>query len=210
MTAANAMMRLMSERGVESQQDRYARIQKDGIKVFDMEMKQKNIPQDIVDKMHYHCDQYYGCCAIQEQMMEILMDVAGFTLGEANSARKIVGKKQMDKIPQLQEKVLNQAKSKRLGEYIWKYGAGPQMGYSFSIIHALAYSFIGAQARIRVYGNDYFKYLKSRSDAREANRSMFAEPMQIYSNIVDGAGHFGIAKYYNYKFFQNKTPFQYP
>ena len=34
MTAANAMMRLMSEKGKESQQDRYARIQKDGIKVL--------------------------------------------------------------------------------------------------------------------------------------------------------------------------------
>jgi hypothetical protein len=30
---------------------------------------------------------------------------------------------------------------------------------------------------------------------------MFAEPMQIYSNIVDGAGHFGIAKYYQYYFY---------
>jgi hypothetical protein len=28
---------------------------------------------------------------------------------------------------------------------VWRYGAGPQMGYSFSVIHALAYSFIGAQ-----------------------------------------------------------------
>ena len=35
MTAANAMMRLMSEKGVESQQDRYARIQKQGIQLFD-------------------------------------------------------------------------------------------------------------------------------------------------------------------------------
>jgi hypothetical protein len=73
------------------------------------------------------------------------------------------------------------------------------IGYMTSV--SPCYSFIGAQARIRVYGNDYFKYLKSRSDAREANRSMFAEPMQIYSNIVNGAGHFGIAKYYQYYFY---------
>jgi DNA polymerase III alpha subunit len=44
--------------------------------------------------------------AMQEfQMMELLMDVAGFTLGEGNNARKIVGKKQMDKIPELREQV---------------------------------------------------------------------------------------------------------
>ena len=72
-------------------------------------------------------------------------DICGFTLAEANAARKIVGKKQMEKIPELKNKVLSQASSPRLGAYVWKYGAGPQMGYSFSLIHALAYSFIGVQ-----------------------------------------------------------------
>ena len=73
------------------------------------------------------------------------------------------------------------------------------IGYMTSV--SKSYSFIGAWARIRVYGNDYFKYLKSKSDAREANRSMFSEPMQVYSNIVNGAGHFGIAKSYQYYFY---------
>ena len=57
-------------------------------------MKAQHLPQELIDKMHKHCDKYYGCCPIQEQMMEILMDVVGFTLGEANNARKIVAKKQ--------------------------------------------------------------------------------------------------------------------
>ena len=43
-------------------------------------------------------------------------------------------KKQMAKIPELKEKVLKQATSERLGQYVWKFGAGPQMGYSFSIV----------------------------------------------------------------------------
>ncbi len=73
------------------------------------------------------------------------------------------------------------------------------IGYMSSV--SRSYSFIGAWARIKVYGNDYFKYLKSRSDARELNRNMFAEPMQIYSNVVNGVGHFGVVKSYNYKFF---------
>ena len=38
----------------------------------------------------------------------------------------------MSKIPALRQKVLDQAKSPALGRYIWKYGAGPQMGYSFN------------------------------------------------------------------------------
>ena len=103
MTAANAMMRLMSEKGKESQQDRYYRIQKQGIHIFHQEMVNNNLPEEMIIKMHKHCDKYFGCCPIQEQMMEILMDVAGFTLGEANNARKVVAKKQMDKIPQLRE-----------------------------------------------------------------------------------------------------------
>jgi DNA polymerase-3 subunit alpha len=51
----------------------------------------------------------------------------------------------MSKIPALREKVLKTAKSEELGKYVWKFGIGPQMGYSFSLIHALAYSFIGVQ-----------------------------------------------------------------
>ena len=51
----------------------------------------------------------------------------------------------MSKIPALKEQILESAKSLNLGQYVWKYGVGPQMGYSFSIIHALAYSFIGFQ-----------------------------------------------------------------
>ena len=38
----------------------------------------------------------------------------------------------MSKIPGLKQKVLEQAKSPALGNYVWKYGAGPQMGYSFN------------------------------------------------------------------------------
>ena len=89
----------------------------------------------------------YGVPPSQEQLMRILMDenICGFTLAAANAARKLVGKKQMSKIPGLKQKVLEQASSPNLGKYVWDCGIGPQMGYSFSVIHALAYSFIGMQ-----------------------------------------------------------------
>ena len=145
MTAANAMMRLMSEKGVESQQDRYARIQKQGIDVFDAEMRKKHMPEDIIEKMHKHCDKYYGCCAIQEQMMEILMDVVGFTLGEANNARKIVAKKQMAKIPELRKQVYDKMQNDVIADYVWEIAVRPQLGYAFSMNHSLPYSFVGIQ-----------------------------------------------------------------
>ena len=79
--------------------------------------------------------------------MTMLMDkdICDFSLKEANAARKIVGKKQINKIPELHQSILDKAKSNALGQYVWDCGVGPQMGYSFSTIHALAYSFIGYQ-----------------------------------------------------------------
>ena len=146
MTAANAMMRLMSEKGKESQQDRYVRIQKRGLEEFDREMHEAGLDQNMIALMHKHCDQYWGCCAIQEQMMELLMDVANFTLGEANNARKIVGKKQMSKIPELREQVYSKFDRVQSANYFWENAIAPQLGYAFSLNHSLPYSFVGIQS----------------------------------------------------------------
>ena len=146
MTAANAMMRLMSEKDKESQQDRYARIQKAGLDVFHKEMIAAGLDDRMIALMHKHCDQYWGCCAIQEQMMMLLMDVAGFTLGEANNARKIVGKKQMSKIPELREQVYSRFDRVQSANYFWENAIAPQLGYAFSLNHSLPYSFVGMQS----------------------------------------------------------------
>lgn len=145
MTAANAMMRLMSEKDKEPQQDRYIRIQQQGLEVFDKEMTNSNFTLEQKSLMHKHCDKYWGCCALQEQMMELLMDVAGFTLGEANTARKIVGKKQMNKIPELKEKVYGNFNDIKVANYFWENIIAPQLGYAFSLNHSLPYSFVGIQ-----------------------------------------------------------------
>jgi DNA polymerase-3 subunit alpha len=145
MTAANAMMRLMSEKGKESQQDRYVRIQKQGLDVFDREMINADFTDEQRSIMHKHCDQYWGCCAIQEQMMLMLMDVADFTLGEANTARKIVAKKQMDKIPDLKNQVFSRFSNDKTANYFWENAIAPQLGYAFSLNHSLPYSFVGIQ-----------------------------------------------------------------
>ena len=147
MADANGLMRLMaSEPGAEMPLDKYVRY-KNNINQWYMEMDRCGLTKEEQTAIEPHFKSSYGVPPSQEQLMRMLMDenICGFTLAEANAARKIVGKKQMSKIPGLKQKVLESAKSPKLGEYIWKYGAGPQMGYSFSIIHALAYSFIGMQ-----------------------------------------------------------------
>lgn len=150
MTAANAMMRLMSEPGTESQQDRYIRIRDGGIELFDMEMQKAGLPEKTIAAMHQYCDTYYGCCAIQEQMMQILMDkdIANFSLKDANDARKIVAKKQMKRIPKLRQKVYDAIGDEHKADYIWEVAVRPQLGYAFSLNHSLPYSFVGIQTII--------------------------------------------------------------
>lgn len=130
MTAANALMRLMSERGTESQQDRYVRIQKQGLEVFDREMRKHQLPESTIAAMHKYCDPYFGCVPLQEQMMEILMDkdIASFTLGEANAARKIVAKKQMAKIPELKAQLYDRISDKNVADYVWDTAIKPSLG----------------------------------------------------------------------------------
>ena len=146
MADANGLMRLMGEEGQERPLDKYVRFKKD-LRLWYKEMTQFGLTEQEQKYLEPYFKTSYGVPPSQEQLMRMLMDenICHFTLGEANAARKIVGKKQMSKIPDLKKKVLEQASSPKLGEYVWRFGAGPQMGYSFSVIHALAYSFIGVQ-----------------------------------------------------------------
>ena len=147
MSDCNGLMRLMtSSPGEEQPMDKYVRF-KNNIDLWYKEMDNFGLTKEEEKTLEPYFKSSYGVPPSQEQLMLMLMDenICGFTLGEANRARKIVGKKQMDKIPALRQKVLAQAKSHKLGEYIWRAGVGPQMGYSFSKIHSLAYSFVGVQ-----------------------------------------------------------------
>ena len=146
MSAANGLMRLMGEDGEERPIDKYYK-QKNDISLWYKEMDREGLTKEEQKIIEPYFLPDYGVPPAQETMMLMLMDskICHFSLAEANNARKIVGKKQMSKIPILRDKILSQASSPALGKYIWKHGCGPQMGYSFSLIHALAYSFIGAQ-----------------------------------------------------------------
>lgn len=147
MTDANGLMRLMTGgKGEENPIDKYIRF-KNNLNLWYEEMEHAGLTKEEQTALEPYFKPSYGVPPSQEQLMLMLMDknICGFTLAEANSARKVVGKKQMSKIPELQQKVLTSAKSKALGEYVWRCGVGPQMGYSFSKIHALAYSMIGVQ-----------------------------------------------------------------
>ena len=137
---------MTSEKGEETPMEKYIRY-KNNISLWYQEMNRAGLTKEEQIFIEPYFKQSYGVPPSQEQLMRMLMDenICNFSLKEANAARKIVGKKQMAKIPELHQKILDTASSSSLGKYVWKCGVGPQMGYSFSIIHALAYSFIGVQ-----------------------------------------------------------------
>lgn len=147
MANVNSVMRLMAtEKGGETPADRYARLKND-IGQWYKEMRSYGLTKEEQKVLEKYYLPEYGTPAQQESMMLILMDenICGFTLKEANGARKICAKKQMDKIQDLKKQVYDKAKSPQLGKYVWDTAIMPEMGYSFSLIHSLAYSFIGIQ-----------------------------------------------------------------
>jgi len=87
----------------------------------------------------------YGICIYQEQLMQIARDVAGFTLPEADTLRKAIGKKipellraQKDKFV---EGVIKNGSSKIIGERLWEWVL-PFAQYGFNKSHSVAYAII--------------------------------------------------------------------
>ena len=142
----NGLIRLMAPDGEENPMDKYVRF-KANPGSWDMEMNHYGLTEEEQNAFRKYLKVSFGVGISQEQLMKSLMDpdICGFGLGDANAARKIIGKKQMSKIPDLRAKIKECAKSDAVGRYVWDAVARPQLGYSFSDIHALAYSFIGYQ-----------------------------------------------------------------
>ena len=127
---ANGLMRLMTaEKGAETPMEKYIRF-KNNLTLWYREMKDAGLTDTEIKYVEPYFKDSYGVPPSQEQLMRMLMDenICHFSLKDANAARKIVGKKQMSKIPALKEQVLEQASSPALGQYVWKCGIGPQMG----------------------------------------------------------------------------------
>ena len=91
---ANGLMRLMaSEPGAEMPLDKYVRF-KNNIQLWYDEMDRCGLTKEEQKIVEPYFKSSYGVPPSQEQLMRMLMDekICGFTLAEANAARKIVGK----------------------------------------------------------------------------------------------------------------------
>ena len=188
MANCNSVMRLMAaEKGGETPTERYKRM-KDNISQWYDEMRRWRISpadQKILEKYYLET---YATPAQQEDMMMILMDenICNFSLKEANDARKICAKKQMNRIEELHELVLSKATSKQLGEYVWETAIKPQMGYSFSLIHSLAYSFVGLQT---IYLATYFDPVYWNTACLRVDAGLDEDASSNYGKIAKAVGN---------------------
>lgn len=90
----------------------------------------------------------HGIAMFQESIMQIVRDCAGFSMGQADELRKVVGKKQKDKIPVYKEKFMAGCGENGIGtdvaEQIFAF-IEPFAGYGFNKAHATAYGWISYQ-----------------------------------------------------------------
>ena len=91
----------------------------------------------------------YGIACYQEQVMQIARDLAGFTMGQADELRKVMGKKQKDKIPYYRAQFIEGCATvneigPQLAADIFAF-IEPFAGYGFNKSHAAAYGWISYQ-----------------------------------------------------------------
>lgn len=184
MSLCNGIMRLMAtEKGGEMPTDRYYRMKQDPQQWTD-EMYSYGLTAKEQKKIKEYVSN--GVLVDQESLMMILMDkdICDFTLAEANAARKTVAKKQMDKIEDLHQKILQSAVNQHMGEYVWLLLA-PSMGYSFSRIHGLAYSFVGLQT---VYLATYFPSVYWNTACLRVDSGLDEDASSNYNKIAKAVG----------------------
>lgn len=88
----------------------------------------------------------YGIGVYQEQMMRIARDLAGFTLAEADTLRKAIGKKIKSLLDEQKEKLINGMVKNdiplKIAQKIWELFP-PFARYGFNKSHAACYALIG-------------------------------------------------------------------
>ncbi|MBV9056861.1 MAG: DNA polymerase III subunit alpha [Candidatus Eremiobacteraeota bacterium] len=106
----------------------------------------RSAPQYLHPKLEGILAETYGTAVYQEQAMQMAREIAGFSMSDADELRKVIGKKQKEKIPYYQEKFVAGAMAtsgidRSLAERIFHF-IEPFAGYGFNKSHAAAYGLI--------------------------------------------------------------------
>lgn len=144
LTLANGLMRLSIPNG-EQPMDKYIRyfnnIQEwyDDMTEYGLTEKEQLIFRRLLER-------YSGMCISQETMMVMLMDkeICGFTLKEADIARKAVSKKNIKALEETEERLYRKGKeigrSKKFLDYLWLVQIEMSKSYAFAFNHSHEYS----------------------------------------------------------------------
>ena len=93
-------------------------------------------------------EETYGVIVYQEQVMLIAVAVAGFTMAEADTLRKAMGKKKADVMAKMKEKFVSGAAERghprEKAAELWDY-IEPFAGYGFNKSHSVAYAMVAYQ-----------------------------------------------------------------
>lgn len=145
MANANSLMRITVEDGIQPV-DKFLAYKQDR-SLWYKELDQYGVtnPNEIkaLEKVLNYC---YGCPSMQEDVMELCMEpkIAGFSLADADKARKIIAKKKSEDVAGLKEKFYNSVESHgnsiNVANYVWEQCIKPQLAYSFSRNHVMPYS----------------------------------------------------------------------
>jgi DNA polymerase III subunit alpha len=116
----------------------------------------------------------YGIGVYQEQMMQIARSLAGFTLPEADTLRKAIGKKIKSLLDQQQERLVNgmlrNGIDKATANEIWELFP-PFARYGFNRSHAACYALIGYQtAYLKAHFTSEFMAALMNSDSDDVER----------------------------------------
>jgi DNA polymerase-3 subunit alpha len=106
------------------------------------------VPSYIHPKLEPILRDTYGIPVYQEHVMQIARDIAGFSMGQADELRKVMGKKLKDKMPVYRQKFIDGAQTQgidgELAAKIFEF-VEPFAGYGFNKSHAAAYGWISYQ-----------------------------------------------------------------
>jgi len=130
-----------------------------------------------------------GIPLYQEQLMKMAVKV-GFTLEEAESLRRIVGKKKVDQMPEWKSKIEYKIKNNNLdpviGDILWKV-AEDSANYSFNKSHSISYAILAAWTCYLKFSHpqEFFLSLLKMT-------SFEPNPQEEISKISQELLHFGI------------------
>ncbi len=99
----------------------------------------------LLDEMKPILEETYGVIVYQEQVMQIAVEVAGFSLAEADVLRKAMGKKKLEMMEEQKEKFVAGAEERGVARAkaseLWEY-IEPFAGYGFNKSHSVAYALL--------------------------------------------------------------------